>query len=177
MQNITDMIRQEGQLSWWGTYQAFRGPELYLAEDMADFNENVSRLPYPWYKWFPYEDRQIYRAYITIYNIGLRSFYGMEKEAERHHFLVHDATGDAVMNWEPGREIFRPRNTFDEVHLQEGLTDDDWVFNIFLVYLIHEQLSYICEVQKVHPIQKQEEKISLLEQARDFISEPVPAFG
>ena len=177
MQSVTDMLRREGQLSLWGTCQVLREPELYLAEDMADFNKNAPCLPYPWYKWFPYEDKQIHRSYITIYDVGLRSFYGMEKEDERYHFLVHDATGDAVMNWDPERNIFPPGNTFDEVHTQEGLTDDDWVFNIFLVYLIHERLSYISEVQKIRSRRTRKEKASLLKQVRGFIPEPAPAFG
>jgi len=154
MQNITKMLRQDGEIPWWSIYRSFREPELYLADDMADFNKNASHLPYPWYKQFPYEDRFDHRAHITIFNVGLRSFYGMGKQDKRINFLVHDATGKAIMNWESGRRFFRPKNTFDELHSQEGLVDDDWVFNILLVYLIHEQLSYIYEVQKIRPTQK-----------------------
>ena len=88
--------------------RSLRGPDIYIAENMADFKKNAPNLPYPWYKQFSFEDRQTHRARILIYDVGIRSFYSMKKEKTRENFLVHDTTEQAAMNWDSKRIYFPP---------------------------------------------------------------------
>lgn len=178
MINVTEMLRKEGHYSLFERITSYRDPELYHAENMKDFLGEASTLPYPLYKSFPSVDNQMHRAYITIYDVGLtRLHYPDDVEGSKPtHFLVHDESGEAKMNWEAERDIFPLRNTFSDVSSEAGLTEDDWVFNVFFVHLINEGLSYICEVQKNRPRRRIKGETPF-EKARDFLGDPEPSFA
>jgi hypothetical protein len=171
--NLSEIGRNE-LYSPLETLLSLRDPDLYIAEDIADFRKNAPKLPYPWYKKFPFEDRQIHRAYIIVRNVGIRSFYDMKKEEAREHFIVHDATEQAVMNW--GERIyFPPLHTFDEAHKQDGLSDNDWVYDVLFIYLITVKTPLIIQVRKFNFSRIKRGKTTLLDKVRQKIPELVPA--
>ena len=52
------------------------------------------------------------------------------------------------MNWGSDVGMFQPLHTFDEAWAENGLRDDDWVFDILFLHLLNVGTSYIIQVRK-----------------------------
>ena len=137
-----------GFLEW---LQSMHTPDLYVAENLGDVLESAPHLPFPWWKDFPVWDRDRARVYVLLMNVGIRSCYSLGLEEKRDHFIVHDDTGQIVMNWEPNRLLWPPSYSWEDVHEREGLMDDDWVYDLLFCWHLPTGNCLIGEVRKFKP--------------------------
>src|SRR3989344_2613805 len=50
MINISEIIRQQPETSFFKKLRSLRDPDIYLAENIRDYRENAPNLEFPWYK-------------------------------------------------------------------------------------------------------------------------------
>jgi len=122
---------------------SMRNPDLYLAENIGDFNENKDKIQFPWYKRrgpFP-------RAFVILENVGINSMEGVEEE--KGWFELHDETGSLLVYWhENDKLFFRPKTTFEEARDTQCLLDNDWVYEVFLLRHLEKDLDFIVDITK-----------------------------
>ena len=186
MQNLSELGRASPDLSLWHKIRTFRDPDIYFVENMRDYIDNVRFIPFPWYKspcphkLFSYPER----AYIIISNIGIRTVeQGLDIENtgyRSNYFVVHDDTGLRVMYWGKGEELdVGSLQSFDTAADSQGLKDDDWVYDIFVRYIIKADLPTIIEVRKYKFSNRKPETKTLTERVKEllpqFIPDPLPA--
>lgn len=181
MQNLSELDRASPDCSLWHKLRTFRDPDIYLVENMRDYSDNVPSIPFPWYKkpfphkLFGYQER----AYIIIPNVGIRT---IEKELNldtddirSNFFVVHDDTDLRVMYWGGEEEnYFNSIRSFDTASETQGLQEDDWVYDIFVRYIIKVDLPTIIEVRKYKFSDRAPEKKSLAEKIREFVPQFLP---
>ena len=83
-------------------------------------------------------------------------------------FVLHDDSGLELVYWNADHELFPTLASFDEVQGQQGLKEDDWVYDVFVRYLIPHNLASVVEVNKYKFSSRKPERDSLAERARDF---------
>ena len=72
MLNLSQLARESPEYPLLGKIRSFRYPDIYLAENLADYQENAQSLEFPWYKRFPFPYKFMDRACIIFQNIGLK---------------------------------------------------------------------------------------------------------
>jgi len=174
MLNLSEEARKSPTHPFWRKINHFRDPDIYLAEDVKDFVDNGKNLPYPWYKKpvphiiFSY----LKRAYIIFQNVGIRTVeaeLGI-KDSGSNHFLVHDDSGVVVMYWGfEGQLDVGSRQSYEKAQDEQGLKKDDWVYDIFVRYIIKANLPTIVEVRKYRFSNPKPEKAKLLQRVREFL--------
>lgn len=181
MLNLSELGRESPNCSLWHKLRTFRDPDIYLVENMRDYSDNVPLITFPWYKkpfphkLFGYQER----AYIIIPNVGIRT---IEKELNldtddigSNFFVVHDNTDLKVMYWGDEKENYvNSIQSFDTASEVQGLQEDDWVYDIFVRYIIKVDLPTIIEVRKHNLSNKKHVTKTLMERIREFFPQFLP---
>jgi len=170
MLNLSHLARESPDYPLIKKIRSFRDPDIYLAENLADYKKNAPHLKFPWYKRFPFPDNFMDRAYIIFNNIGLKTLSYHSNEIP-DWFLLHDDSGRELVFWNGNHDLFPTMDSFDNVRERQGLKDDDWVYDVFVRYLIHHDLPSIVEVNKYKPSNRKPEKDSLAERINHFFPE------
>ena len=179
MLNLSELGRASPDCSLWHKFRTFRDPDIYLVENMQDYIDNVRSIPFPWYKKpFPNILFSHERAYIIIPNVGIRTIeqeLNLDVDMESNFFVVHDDTGLRVMYWGGEEEnYFNSIQSFETASETQGLKDDDWVYDIFVRYIIKADLPTIIEVRKYKFSNKKPETKTLAERIKEFIPQFLP---
>ncbi len=178
MLNITEISRPKRGLSG---LLAMLDPDIYVAACVHDFLESIEQLPFPWYKDFPLGlVDPVPRAYVVFNNVGLTRAVLSYPEAEPNRFLIHDGTGDFSAVWPDKNDFFgSEERSFERAHEEQGLTEDDWVSEVFLKCFLDPSAYLIAIVTKTRsPRREQEtlaEKIARISRAFNPQLTPDPA--
>ncbi len=173
MLNLSQLTRESQEYPLLGRIRSIRYPDIYLAENLADYQEDAQSLEFPWYKRFPFPDKFRDRAYIIFQNIGLKKL--THKEMEIYNwFVLHDESGQELVYWNANHELFPTLASFDEVQAEQGLKEDDWVYDVFIRYLIPSHLPSVVEVNRYKFSNKEHEKDFLAERIKNFFPEFEP---
>ena len=179
MLNLSELGRASPDCSLWHRVKTFRDPDIYLVENMKDYIDNVQSIPYPWYKK-PFPDKlfDFARAYIIIPNIGIRTIakeLDLDNDLDSKYFVVHDNTGLRVMYWGSEDEPWvGSAQSFDKVSETQGLQEDDWVYDIFVKYMIRADLPIIVEVRKYNFRNRKPETKTITERIKEFLPQFLP---
>lgn len=162
--------------------QILRMPDVFLAQDMRDYRENINNIIQLHYRKFYARGCVGERAFISVHNVAIEP-YCVNGILKQNWFLVHDDTAEDLMYWfnndsRTRQDLFPTKHSFEEI--REESNKAVWVHEIFFRYLIGYDLGNIVEVNKSKPIiKKAPAKESLLEKIRGSISqtlEPQPAY-
>ena len=96
MLNLSQLVRESQEYPLLKKIRNFRNPDIYLAENLADYQENAQSLEFSWYKRFPFQDKFMDRAYIIFQNVGLKKLV-YEKMEIPNWFVLHDAFGQELI--------------------------------------------------------------------------------
>ena len=129
MLNLSQLARGFHDSPLFKRIQSIRNPEIYLAENLADYQENAPSLE------FPFSYKFVDRRYIIFQNIGLKKLVYEEMEIP-NWFVLHDNSGQELIYWNADHELFPTMASFDEVQAEQGFKDDDWICDVFIRYLI-----------------------------------------
>lgn len=173
MLNLSQLARESPNYSIVRRIRSIRDPDIYLAENLADYQHNAQSLEFPWYKRFPFPDKFMDRAYIIFQNVGLKKLNYEEIEIP-NWFILHDYSGQELIYWNADNESFPTVASFEEVQKQQGLKDDDWVYDVFVRYLIPSNLPSVVEVNRYKFSNRKPEIDSLAERIRSFFPEFEP---
>ena len=165
MLNLSKLARESSNYSLMTKIKLHRNQDVYLAENLRDYKKNAPTFEVPWYKTFPILDGSVDRAGIILQNVGLR------KSSHENWFLLHDDSGSDLVYWNADNPYFRAAISFEEAQEQQALKEDDWVYDVFLNYLIPDDLPNIVEVTKYKFSNKKPEKNSLAETIKNFSPE------
>lgn len=173
MLNLSQLARESPEYPQLRKIRSIRDPDIYLAENLADYQENAQSLEFPWYKRFPFPDKFMDKAYIIFQNIGLKKLdhEGMEIP---NWFVLHDDSGQELIYWNANHELFPTTASFDEVQAEQGLKENDWVYDVFVRYLIPSNLPSVVEVNRYKFSNRKPEKDSLTERIGSLFPEFEP---
>lgn len=180
MQNLSELGRASPDLSLWHKLRTFRDPDIYLVENMRDYTDNVQSIPFPWYKKpFPHKlfcYQEI--AYIITPNVGIRTVeqeLNLDVDLRSNYFVVHDNTGLRVMYWGSEEENYvNSIQSFNTASKTQGLQENDWVYDIFVRYIIKADLPTIIEVRKYKFSNRKPEVNTLTERIKEFVPQFLP---
>ena len=175
MLNLTQRIISDPKTPFLEKFQYLRQPDICLAENVNDFEQNSSNLPFPWYKIGTLNPYLISspRAYVTIYNVHLYPAAIEIPEAEPGSYILKDATGLVVVYWFKNHPLFHcvtpPPEQFDN--------SAEWEMwhNVLLHYCIELKMAHVIDACRVpSPKRKQRKKLTLTERINLFFPDRVP---
>lgn len=167
MINISELGRQSPRWSWWQKLDSLQTPDIYLAENVADYLEDAPHIRWPRHKQFFCSPSP--RAYIILHNVGLSVPEKLRELQDTHWFIMHDKTGRDLMYWDPEHPLCAAEHSYEEAREEQGLTEDDWVYEVFFRYFINYGFRHIVEVKKSHFSRRRHATDSLRERIRDFL--------
>lgn len=171
MLNLSQLARESPNYPLMWKIRSFRDPNRYLAENLADYQQNALKLEFPWYKRFSFPHMD--RAYIIFQNIGLKKLSHKGHEIP-NWFALHDDSGQELVYWDTDHELFPALASFDEMQAEQGLKEDNWVYDVLVRYLIKHNLPSIVEVNRFNSSSRKPKKDSLAERIRSFFPEFKP---
>ena len=174
MINLSELGRSSLVVPIWKKTQSLRDPDIYLAENIADYKENGPNLVFPWYKRFPSSDNFMDRAFISLMGVGIDKLRDKSGIEISNWFIVHDESGAEVMYWGGRNDVLPTIQTYAEAQEEQRLCDGDFVYDIFFRYLINHNLPNIIELRKFQPSNRQTEGESLTDRIRIFFPDYIP---
>lgn len=120
-----------------------RSPEVFLADNIADYKESVHNLNFPWYK----SGQHMERAYVLLHNIRIDVLRRNNKIVP-DFFTISDGSGEDVMYWNPVTEIGKAIHSFEQCREEQELEPGDWIYSLFIRYFLRGDFSTIIELNK-----------------------------
>ena len=172
MLNLSQLARESSNYPLLNKIQNIIDPDIYLAENIADYKENAPNFEFPWYKRFPLTED---RVYIIFQNIGIKTLEDEERIIIPNWFVLHDDSGQELVYWNSDSKLFPARASFEEIQETQGLKEEDWVYDVFIRYLIKSNFPSIAEVRKYNFSDKKPERDTLAERIKSFFPEFEPS--
>jgi hypothetical protein len=147
MINLSQLARESPNYPLFRKIKSVRNPDVYLADNVLDYQENAPRIVFPSYKRFPYTDKFMDRAHIILHNVGLKR-YSCNNNTLANWFIIHDDSSQEVAYWNAEDELFPTRASFENLQDSQGLEANDWVYEVDIEYLIQNGMTSIVEVNK-----------------------------
>ena len=169
MLNLSQLARECHEYPILRRIRSLRDPDIYLAENLVDYQESAKSLEFPWYKRLPFPDKSMDRAYIIFQNIGLKKLV-REKMEIPNWFVLYDDSGKELVYWDADHELFPTIISSDKVQAERELKDD-WVYDVFVRFLIPSSLPSIVDVSAYRFSNTKPKKESLAERIRNFFPE------
>jgi hypothetical protein len=174
MINLSQLARESPDYPLLRKIKSALKPDIYLADDVLDYQENAPKLEFPAYKRFPFASKFMDRAYIIINNVGIKK-YSYNQVTLPDWFIIHDDSAQEVAYWNANDKLFPTITSFEQLQESQGLKDDDYVSEVFLEFLIQNHMSSIVEVNKyIHYDNPKKEKRNYLS---EIINGLIPEFN
>ena len=171
MLNLSQIILTSSEISLIKKIKRLIEPDIYIASNISDYKTSIDGLNYPWYKGLPVPDRVINpslrRYHIILNNLGITLLEeGDSKEPQM--FDLHDSSGHCVVPWFKRTNIFQPYRSFEELQQEQGLKEDDWVHEVYILHWIEDGVSLpmIAHVKKNEFISALQEEGSIREKTK-----------
>jgi hypothetical protein len=168
MINLSETMIESPNFSGFQKFRALINPNVYLAENIADYSEEAQELEFPWYKLFPLPFKTFSNAYIIFRNVGLKKL--KVEEGAQYNFLLHDSSGEFESFWPEKSPFHIP--TFERAQEEQGMKEDDWAYRVIARYYMELDYSIIVDVQKRNFSNKKPAKKSLIERIEELLPEP-----
>jgi len=174
MINISQLIRNSKQHPLTDRLLDFIEPELYLAENLADYRTNRSIITPPWFKRIPSSTANDY-AFISFYNVGIDATSEDDKMND-DLVKVHDKSGAASVCWTgPGR-VYPCKNSYFEMLDSGELKPQDWVYRLDVRWIYEFEVAFVIGFRKNKFSIPKTEKESLVDKISSLFPEPQPQY-
>jgi hypothetical protein len=175
MINLSELVRESEDVDFHLAFKLNYGSDVYLAEDVMDFEVNKDRIYVPLYKQFPLQilDPHSKSYYVKMNNVAI------ERIPEKKGFWsVGDESGQLVSLWHDGEkgDVLRSEFTYKIANAEQGFESGDWVYALTLQYFPQSALPVIIDLQRDDNWDVPE-KDSLLDKIKnkfDELIQPVP---
>jgi len=177
MLNVSEKIRTSSSgvpLKIWSG--EFVKPELYMAEDIKDYQENGSLIVPPWFKKIPATSASCY-ALIAFHNVGIDGILNRKGEMVIENFVkVHDGSGSAVMCWNRPEELLHSHKSYFQRSEDNELLLQDWVYRLVIAHSYYGGVPFVSEIKRRKFSRTRKEKSSLMDRINSLIPDvsPVP---
>ncbi len=149
MRNLTVETLRSDQVTVANKLSSLFQPNIYQAEDLFDFTDNRKELTCGWWqRSTPFRLRQ---AYILIYNVSIMVMNGQGRDEEADSpcwFKLQDHSDMLVVPWYHSLPVIASRLSFTQAQKEQGLKENDFVYEVTLGYYLDNDLPYIIDVQK-----------------------------
>ena len=174
MLNLSQLARTLDQVPLIEKAKDIYFPEVYKAENIADYKASKSSLLPPWFKRNPLLDANYY-AYILFYNVGIHEIIEGD-ELIGDAVQVHDSSGSEVMLWTTPGELFPANKSYFQMLDDRELELDDFVFRLAIRHSYEGSLPFISEVEKRKQSKNIKDEHSLIERILSLIPNIEPDF-
>lgn len=161
MINISEEYRNLPHVSHLNQITSYENPDVFMAENILDFQQNNHLITVSKYKLFPWSIEPLEVGYINFHNVRLVKYAG-------NTFNIIDGSGNQIVSWDTSNLIFPAKQSYEEAQEKQGLENGNWVHSLQLGYDIHSKQSAILSVQKNEFDTKGYEKESLLAKIKSF---------
>ncbi|MBT4805500.1 hypothetical protein HON71_04980 [Candidatus Woesearchaeota archaeon] len=174
MINISQLVRKSKQHPLTDRLLDFVEPELYLAENVADYKENRSILVPPWFKRNPFSTANDY-AFISFYNVGIDA---TSENGEMNEDLVniHDESGSATICWTGPGHVYPCKDSYFQMLDSGELKPQDWVYRLDVRLIYEFEVSFVIGFKKNKFSTPKTEKSSLVDKISSLFPEPEPSY-
>ena len=125
MLNLSQLSR-ERPLSLTTRIRLLLSPDYFLAENVADYNQNAVRAEIPWYKhfhsYFPLSPLD-FLFYVIINDVGVTQIPSEPPTL----FCLHDDSGVRLISWDDKR-TYRAQQSSDQFRQEHGINDNHFGF-------------------------------------------------
>ena len=149
MLNLSNIVKESSSIPFIKKVEFYFSPEFYFSENIKDFQEeDFSELPL--YKKIIFNNK----IYIIFKDIGL-------DRLKDNWFMLHDSSGKELAYWGEKDDLVYPTlASFDNVKLEQGLKEKDWVYEILAGYSISDNLLNIIKVDKYSFLKKSQKDLA-----------------
>ena len=138
MINLSELIREEGNLRLLGSLKFTCSSDVYLAEDVGDFLVNKDRIYIPPYKMLPIFNEKYYCA--ILHNVCLNQ---VENTSTGEWWKIRDDVEEILVHW-----YIRGEYNFEKVKREQGVESGDLVHSVILKQYDRSQFPIIVGVDK-----------------------------
>ena len=152
MLNLSQLLRESQEISFFKKIISLRDPDIYLAENLKDYQENYKSVEFPWYKRFPFPkfiSNDDDRIYILFKGIGLEKPVRKDIIIPPYWFILHDDSGQELVYWNKDSGLFPAAVSFEEMQ-EQGFKDNEWIEALVRCQLKSGFLS-IADIRKPSP--------------------------
>ena len=160
MLNLGQFARKSDRISLREKLSELINPEIYVAGDIADYNQNKSVIVPPWYKKNFLLSASHY-AFVVFYNVGIDGIFDENSENNsednepfrnyeliRNYVNVHDGSGSVVMNWTKKEKIYLAEKSYFEMLGNFELEVEDWVYRLIIRHSYERGVPFVANVVK-----------------------------
>jgi|SRR3989344_8696602 len=169
MLHLSQLARESENVSLSLRVQTVINPEVYLAENVADYCRQKERLCSPWFK-YPISDGRDY-AVVIFYNVRLDRFAGGYAYTN-----VHDASGSEIMCWNERGRLYPAIKSYREMLESGELQKQDWVYRLVVRHSYLGAMPFVAEVTKSRAEVRKEARDSLVDRITALFPERLPDF-
>jgi len=169
MLNLSRLVRNSKQTSLVDKLKGCVGPEIYIAENIADYKHNKTVIVSPWFK------RANDYAFVVFYNVGIDGIFGenVDDDEKKNSELignlvnVHDESGFEMMYWTEKGNICPARESYFEMLGNFELEVKDLVYQLIVRYIYDGNVSFVADVTKSKC--SNEKKVPLMERVNRLL--------
>jgi len=173
MLNLSRLARNSTEFPLKDRAREFVGPEIYLAEDVKDYEEERPLIVPPWFKKNSLSSASLY-ALIAFHNVGIEGIPN-ERGLIEDLVKVHDGSSSTVMCWNKPGELFASHKSYFQ-RLEDGeLLPQDWVYALTVAHSYYRGLPFVLEIEKSKFTRTKREKSSLIDRINSLFPDFEPA--
>lgn len=156
MLNLSQLVRESGRISLGEKLSESINPEIYVAWNIADYNQNRSAIVLPWFKKNFLLSASHY-AFVVFYNVGIDGIFDNNSEDDElirnydligNHVNVHDDSGSVVMSWTEKGDLFPADKSYFEMLGNFELEVQDWVYRLVIRHSYERGVPFVVNVEK-----------------------------
>ena len=135
MLNLTPLLLRNESIDIRKKISMLWDPNLYLAENISDFQKEAEEIKMPWYKI----GRILVgpRIYVIVQNVAIEEIIN-----HPDWYLMHDDSGQKVIYWDEDHFLF-PALSDPKSTLEQGS-----YFDVLFCYLYRNKVSYVTKVEE-----------------------------
>ncbi len=178
MLNLTQIKREGNFHPLLTDISDYFGTELYLADDVADYELSRDALRPPWFKHHPFTTGAYY-ARILIYNVGIDALE-LDGKLVTDAVEVHDGSASILAHWIDEPSLYPAYENYCELLESSVLKEQDWVYRLVMRHSYDGTLAFISRITKDKFTRKKNVDDSLPDRIHALLPEieplPQPSF-
>lgn len=156
MLNFSKLMRESDRISLREKLSELINPEIYVASDIADYNQNKSAIVPPWFKKNFWLSASHY-AIVVFYNVGIDGIFVDKPEDDEplinHELInnyvnVHDDSGSEVICWTEKGDFFPANKSYFEMLGNFELEVQDRVYRLVIRHSYDGLVPFVVNVEK-----------------------------
>lgn len=156
MLNFSKLMRESDRISLREKLSELINPEIYVASDIADYNQNKSAIVPPWFKKNFWLSASHY-AIVVFYNVGIDGIFVDKPEDDEplinHELInnyvnVHDDSGSEVICWTEKGDFFPAEKSYFKMLGNFEIEVQDWVYRLVIRHSYDGLVPFVVNVEK-----------------------------